>query len=141
MPVVTNIYGTSTSDRITWTNTQVYAGNLIKKARIVTLANEIGAERVRRGEAANTVSIGTKPAFSEINALASYSGTANVTNPVKASDINRIITANYNRGQVCLCNCNYCTCNCNYCTCNCNYACTCNCNYSDERLKTNIIAL
>jgi hypothetical protein len=127
-------YGNPDSDAVNWTGTQVHVGNLIKKARISTLASEIGQERVRRGKAADTVSIGTTPKLTEINALASYAATANVTNPIKASDINRIIGANVDRGHVCLCNCNYCTCNCNY-------ACTCDCNYSDERLKTNIIFL
>ena len=55
-----------------------------------------------------------------------------------AADINVLIGAINDAGNVCTCNCNYCTCNCNYCTCNCNYSCTCNCNYSDEQLKTEI---
>jgi hypothetical protein len=57
---------------------------------------------------------------------------------IYASDLNNLITALVNAGQVCMCDCNYCTCNCNYCTCNCDYSCTCNCNYSDARLKTDI---
>ncbi|MDA9954641.1 hypothetical protein N9D61_10125 [Planktomarina sp.] len=68
-------------------------------------------------------------AIPETNAGPYTGGIRDLTNPIKASEINSIIDKLQAAGAVCTCNCNYCTCNCNYCTCNCNYACTCNCNY------------
>ena len=157
--IQTDVQGNNSGDEATYTIADVSVGDQIAAAKFTDIGTKVNQERVRRGSSATTFGFtgaindseiqalinaieGPNPPstsnnyldsnndpIAETNAPAYTSGIRDLTNPIKASEINDIIDKLQAAGQVCTCNCNYCTCNCNYCTCNCNYACTCNCNY------------
>ena len=137
---VTNIYGSSGSDVVTYTVTDAAIGDIIDNEKFKDLYNHVDSERGRRGHSVMTHGVsnydtGDSASVASFNAIvqglidAGGSGELVASaNIIKAAHINGLIDNLQSAGAACVCNCNYCTCNCNYCTCNCNY-CTCNCNY------------
>ncbi len=157
--IVTNVQGNTGGDEAVYTIADVAVGGSIQASKFTDIGTKVNQERARRGSTTTSFSFtgaindgeiqalidaieGPNPpatsnnyldssnnAIAETDAGPYTGGIRDLTNPIKASEINDIIDKLQAAGQVCTCNCNYCTCNCNYCTCNCNYACTCNCNY------------
>jgi hypothetical protein len=153
MALGTGVYGSNSSNAVTYSIGAVSSGGMINANKFNELLNNINSERVRRGSSSYPYSLSSPINHLDYNTFTSLlsvagpgttqaynnNGTVDVITypqvgaPAVPPDVGAgaLITASAINNLISsiVSAGQVCTCNCNYCTCNCNY-CTCNCNYS-----------